>query len=224
MSSFSFYPFFILHNITTQYMLSFSVQKLSGSLWPTQATVYQCQWKAHRVFFFFLFFFYVSFSFFSILPFKKYQFHKRYVEVFVCCFFVSVCVCLHVEKHLYSSVGKKGYVWNLSLPLFCPPPSFRWAWWSPGSGFCQLSEGLLSECKRRHRLLFSCRGMDTHFLWTCEHKNGVLFSSWIVFFFFLSLLFSCNNSLLVFFFFLRQGECESGNDVASPLSCFVFVL
>ena len=161
-------------------------------------------------FFLFFFFFYVSFSFFSILPFKKYQFHKRYVEVFVCCFFVSVCVCLHVEKHLYSSVGKKGYVWNLSLPLFCPPPSFRWAWWSPGSGFCQLSEGLLSECKRRHRLLFSCRGMDTHFLWACERKNGVLFSSWIVFFFFFPLLLSCNNSLLVFFFFSDKVSVNRG--------------
>lgn len=86
--------------------------------------------------------FYVLFFFFfflSILPFKKYQFHKRYVEVFVCCFVVSVRVCLHVKKHLYSSVGKKGYVWNLSLPLFVPIPRFaeRGGVLDPGSVSCQ---------------------------------------------------------------------------------------
>lgn len=49
-SSFHFYPFFILHNITTQYMLSFSVQKFSRSLWPTQAKVNQRHPKAHEFF------------------------------------------------------------------------------------------------------------------------------------------------------------------------------
>lgn len=58
----------------------------------------------------FLMFFFLIF-FFQIHPFKKYQFHKRYVKVFSrLLLFVSVCVCLHVEKRLYSSVGKKGYV------------------------------------------------------------------------------------------------------------------
>lgn len=111
----SFYPFFILHNITTQYMLFFSVQKLSRSSTPTQAPVHQCQAKSSQGF-------YVHFFFFYNLPFKKYQFHKRYDKVFVrLLLLVSVCVCLHVKKHLYSSVSKKGYVWNLS-PFVCLPP------------------------------------------------------------------------------------------------------
>lgn len=122
------------------------------------------------------------FCLFFILPFKKYQFHKRSVKVFICLLlFVSVCVCLHVRKRLFSSVGKKGYVWNLSLPLFAPSaliPRSRSAVESWIRVY-HLSEGL---CKRRHRLLFSCRGMDTHFLWLCELKNGVLCSSCIVFY------------------------------------------
>lgn len=48
--------FFILHNVTTQYMLSFSVQKLSRSRSPTQAAVYQCQVKSSQGFLLFCYY------------------------------------------------------------------------------------------------------------------------------------------------------------------------
>lgn len=112
-SSFHFIPFFILHNITTQYMLSFSVQKLSRSLWLTQAVVHRYQWKACKVFFMFFFDLFCLF-----FPLKNINFIRGPLKSSVCSL-VSVCVCTS-RKRLYSAVGKKGYC-EIFYSFVCPP-------------------------------------------------------------------------------------------------------
>lgn len=141
MSSFHFIPFYFTQHNNTVHVVFFCTEAFRELVTNT-GCIYQCQWNAHRVF---------MLLFFLILPFKKYQFHKRSILHL----FVTVCVCL--EKGLHSSVGKKGSVWNLFLPV----PSLRILLNPVVSSVC---------CKRRHRLLFSCHGIDTPLVcvWTWE--------------------------------------------------------
>lgn len=168
--------------------------------------------------FFFFFFFFSQF-----FPLKNINFIRGTLKSSSVAF-SSQFVSVYMSRNICTPQQVRKAMCEISLFL-CLSPSLviaeRGGVLDPGSVSCQR----VCQCKRRHRLLFSCHGMDTHFLWACERKNGVLFSSWIVFCFFcffFPLLFSCNNSLLVFY--SEKVSVNRGMTWRAHCLVFVFVL